>query len=94
MNTYQNEINMRLSNPFSTIILTILALSLSSKKRRGGIGMNLAVGISLAFVYIFFTQTTSTFSEKGYVSPLVAAWIPNIVFGLLTLILYFRRARS
>ncbi len=94
VNTYQNEINMRLSNPFSTIILTILALSLSSKKRRGGIGMNLAVGISLAFVYIFFTQTTSTFSEKGYVSPLVAAWIPNIVFGLLTLILYFRRARS
>ena len=94
VNTYQNELNNRLSVPFSTIILTILALSLSSKKRRGGIGINLAVGISLAFVYIFFSQTTSTFSEKGYVSPFVASWIPNIVFGLLTLFLYFRRART
>ena len=94
VNTYENELNNRLSGPFSTIILTLLALSLSSKKRRGGIGINLAVGISLAFVYIFFSQTTSTFSEKGYVSPLVASWIPNIVFGLLTLFLYFRRARS
>lgn len=94
VNAYQNELNNRLSTPFSTIILTLLALSLSSKKRRGGIGMNLAVGISLAFVYIFFSQTTSAFSEKGFVSPFVASWIPNIVFGLLTAFLYFRRARS
>lgn len=94
VNAYQNELNNRLSTPFSTIILTLLALSLSSKKRRGGIGMNLAVGISLAFVYIFFSQTTSAFSEKGFVSPFVASWIPNIVFGILTAFLYFRRARS
>ena len=94
VNTYENELNARLSGPFSTIILTLLALSLSSKKRRGGIGINLAVGITLAFVYIFFSQITSTFSEKGFVSPLVAAWIPNIVFGLLTAFLYIRRART
>lgn len=94
VNTYQNELHARLSTPFSTVILTLLALSLSSKKRRGGIGINLAVGISLAFVYIFFTQMTSTFSEKGYVSPFVAAWIPNIFFGSLTAFLYLRRARS
>lgn len=94
VNAYQNELNARIANPFSTFILTILALALSSVKRRGGIGLNLAVGISLAFVYIFFTQITSTFSEKGYVSPLIAAWIPNICFGLLTLFLYIKRARS
>jgi len=93
VNAYQNELNLRLSNPFSTIILTILALSLSSQKRRGGIGINLAVGITLAFIYVFFTQTTSSFSEKGFVSPFVAAWLPNIVFGILTAILYFKRAR-
>ncbi|WP_322971677.1 LptF/LptG family permease [Faecalibacter sp. LW9] len=93
VNAYQNELNMRLANPFSTIILTILALSLSSQKRRGGIGINLAVGITLAFVYIFFTQITSSFSEKGFVSPFVAAWIPNIVFGILTAILYYKRAK-
>ena len=94
VNAYQNELNARIANPFSTFILTILALALSSVKRRGGIGLNLAVGISLAFVYIFFSQITSTFSEKGYVSPLIAAWIPNICFGLLTLFLYLKRARS
>ena len=94
VNTYENELNARLSGPFSTIILTLLALSLSSKKRRGGIGIILAVGITLAFVYIFFSQITSTFSEKGFVSPLVAAWIPNIVFGLLKAFLYIRRART
>jgi len=94
VNAYQNELNARIANPFSTIILTILALSLSSVKRRGGIGINLAVGIVLAFIYIFFSQITSTFSEKGFVSPLIAAWIPNISFGLLTLILYLKRARS
>lgn len=94
VNTYENELNSRISNPFSTIILTILALSLSSKKRRGGIGINLAVGITLAFIYIFFTQTTSAFSEKGLVSPLVAAWLPNMTFGLITIFLYIRRARS
>lgn len=94
VNAYQNELNARIANPFSTFILTILALSLSSTKRRGGIGINLAVGITLAFVYIFFTQITSTFSEKGYVSPLIAAWIPNIFFGTLTLYLYLKRARS
>lgn len=94
VNAYQNELNSRLANPFSTIILTILALSLSSQKRRGGIGINLAIGITLAFIYIFFSQITSTFSEKGFVSPLVASWIPNIIFGLLTLVLYIKRARS
>ncbi|WP_313374992.1 LptF/LptG family permease [Chishuiella sp.] len=94
VNAYQNELNNRLSTPFSTIILTILALSLSSKKRRGGIGINLAVGITLAFIYIFFSQTTSIFSEKGYVSPLIASWLPNISFGIITIILYIRRARS
>jgi len=94
INAYQNELNARLANPFSTFILTILALSLSSVKRRGGIGINLAVGITLAFVYIFFSQITSTFSEKGFVSPLIAAWIPNICFGILTLYLYIKRARS
>lgn len=94
VNAYQNELNARIANPFSTFILTILALSLSSTKRRGGIGINLAVGITLAFVYIFFSQITSTFSEKGYVSPFIAAWIPNICFGVLTLYLYLKRARS
>src|SRR5690606_34284965 len=62
VNAYMNELHQRNSSPFSTFILTFLALSLSSQKRRGGIGLNLALGIILAFVYIFFNQISLTYS--------------------------------
>lgn len=94
VNAYKNELQQRNSLPFSTIILTILALSLSSQKRRGGIGVNLAVGISLAFLYIFFNQISLTYSTQGYVSPFVAAWAPNVIFGALTAYFYFKRANA
>ena len=94
VNAYMNELQQRNSSPFSTFILTLLALSLSSQKRRGGIGVNLAVGILLAFVYIFFNQISLTYSTQGYVSPFVAAWGPNIIFGALTAYFYFRRANA
>jgi len=94
VNAYENELQQRNSSPFSTFILTLLALSLSSQKRRGGIGVNLAVGIFLAFIYIFFNQISLTYSTQGYVSPFVAAWGPNIIFGGLTAYFYFKRARA
>lgn len=94
VNAYRNELHQRNSLPFSTFILTMLALTLSSKKRRGGIGVNLAAGIFLAFIYIFFNQISLTYSTQGYVSPFVAAWLPNVIFGILMGILYWRRANS
>src|SRR5690606_10576778 len=94
VNAYMNELHQRNSSPFSTFILTLLALSLSSQKRRGGIGLNLALGIILAFVYIFFNQISLTYSTQGYVSPFVAAWGPNVLFGVLTAYFYMKRARA
>lgn len=94
VNAYMNELQQRNSSPFSTFILTLLALSLSSQKRRGGIGVNLAMGISLAFIYIFFNQISLTYSTQGYVSPFIAAWGPNIIFGVLTAYFYLKRARA
>lgn len=94
INAYLNELHQRNSSPFSAFLLTILALSLSSRKRRGGIGVNLAIGIILAFFYIFFNQISLTYSTQGYVSPFVAAWGPNLIFGILTLIVYMKRARA
>ena len=91
---YMNELHQRNSSPFSTFILTLLALSLSSQKRRGGIGLNLALGIILAFVYIFFHQISLTYSTQGYVSPFIAAWGPNVIFGILTAYFYLKRARA
>jgi len=94
VNAYKNELQQRNSLPFSTIILTLLALSLSSQKRRGGIGVNLAAGILLAFLYIFFNQISLTFSTQGSVTPFIAAWGPNFLFGILTAYFYFKRANQ
>ena len=94
INAYLNEFHQRNSSPFSAFILTVLALSLSSRKRRGGIGVNLALGVLLAFFYIFFNQISLTYSTQGYVSPVVAAWGPNLIFGILTLVVYLKRANA
>lgn len=94
INAYLNELHQRNSSPFSAFILTVLALSLSSRKRRGGIGVNLALGVLLAFFYIFFNQISLTYSTQGYVSPVVAAWGPNLIFGILTLVVYLKRANA
>lgn len=92
INVYQNELYQRTSLPFSSIILTLLALSLSSTKRRGGIGINLAIGVGIAFIYLFGNESSKVLAEVGNISPLLATWLSNIVFGLLTIILYFKRA--
>ena len=80
------------SIPTSAFILTIIAVAVSSMKRRGGMGINLALGISLAFIYIFFDKVFGTMAEKSTFSPLIAVWIPNITFGFLAIYL-LRNAR-
>lgn len=92
INVYLNELYQRTSLPFSAIILTLLALSLASVKRRGGLGLNLAIGTGIAFVYIFGNEASKVFANVGDMPPLLAVWISNIVFGVVTLILYIRRA--
>jgi lipopolysaccharide export system permease protein len=94
LNTYLNELHQRTSMPFSVIILTFLALSLSSQKKRGGLGINLAIGIGLAFVFVFCFEVLKVVSQNKGLTPLVAMWIPNMVFGPIALFLYFRRANQ
>ncbi len=67
----------------SAFILTIIAVAVSSMKRRGGMGINLAIGISLAFIFIFFDKVFGTMAEQSGFSPLLAVVLPNIIFGLL-----------
>ena len=93
INAYLNEFHQRNSSPFSAFILTVLALSISSQKKRGGIGLNLAMGVLMAFIYIFFNQISLTYSSQGYVSPFVAAWGPNVLFGFITAFFYIKRSR-
>ncbi|HOP58346.1 MAG TPA: LptF/LptG family permease [Bacteroidales bacterium] len=82
------EKHRRYANPFSVFILTLIGVSLSSKKIRGGIGMNVGIGLALSFSYIFFQQFSSQFSLKGGLSPLLGMWIPNLLYLMIALVLY------
>ena len=92
INAYLVILYKKYSIPISAFILTIIAVAVSSMKRRGGMGINLAMGIGLAFVYIFFDKIFGTLAEKSSMSPLIAVWFPNIAFGILAVYL-LRNAR-
>ncbi|WKS95492.1 LptF/LptG family permease [Riemerella columbina] len=94
INAYLNELYARTSMPVSILILTMLALALASEKKRGGIGVNLAIGIALAFVFIFSFEALKVVSTSRILPPLVAMWMPNMVFAPLALYLYFKRANQ
>ena len=83
----------RWSLPITAFILTIIAVAVSSMKRRGGMGVNLAFGISIAFIYIFFDKIFGTMAEKSGFSPMLAVWVPNLVFGVLAIYLLYNARR-
>ncbi len=82
------EKHRRYASPFAVFILTLIGVSLSSKKIRGGIGMNIGIGLILSFSYILFLQFASQFSLKGNLGPMLAMWIPNIIYSIVALVLY------
>ena len=84
----QIEKNRRMTLPFSAFILTIMAVALTSKKKRGGIGFNLALGIGLAFLYILFLKFSEMFVFTGTLSAGLALWLPNIVYTIIAAVLY------
>ncbi|MFM8958738.1 MAG: LptF/LptG family permease, partial [Bacteroidota bacterium] len=80
----------RLSIPFSAILFTLMGLSLSTRKKRGGIGPVLGIGLGLCFAFIVMQRFSLTFAIKGDFPPMLAAWTPNLLFGLGTAWLYYR----
>jgi lipopolysaccharide export system permease protein len=82
------EKHKRFANPFAVFILTLIGVSLSSRKIRGGLGMNIGIGLTLSFSYILFIQFASQFSLKGSLGPMLAMWIPNIIYSIVALVLY------
>ncbi|MBW6499776.1 MAG: LptF/LptG family permease [Bacteroidales bacterium] len=82
------EKHRRFSSPFAVFILTLIGVSLSSRKVRGGIGMNIGIGLGLSFTYILFMQFSSQFSLKGNLDPMLAMWLPNIIYAVVALVLY------
>lgn len=82
------ERQRRVTMPFSVLILTIIGVSLSARKRRGGIGWNIAIGIALAFSYIFFLRMSEMFVYTDTLPPGVAMWLPNLLYAVIAYFLY------
>ena len=75
------------SLPVSIFILTIIAVAVSSIKRRGGMGVNLAFGIVIVMIFVFFDKVFGVMAEQSNFNPIVAVWFPNIIFGILAIYL-------
>jgi len=84
------EKNNRYSLPFSTIILTIIGLSLSTRKKRGGMGWNLAAGTALGFSYILFMQFSEMFVITDTLPASIAIWLPNYLYTIIAIVLYIK----
>jgi lipopolysaccharide export system permease protein len=85
---YEIERQKRFAFPFSTFILTLIGVSVSSRKVKGGIGMQIGIGLLVAFSYILFMQFSSQFAISGSLNPVLAVWIPNLGFAVISLLLY------
>jgi len=85
---FQIERHKRLAFPFSTFILTFIGVAVSSRKVRGGIGLQIAIGVLISFSYILFMQFSSQFAIGGLLPVVLAAWLPNIIFMVVALFLF------
>ncbi|NOZ47260.1 MAG: YjgP/YjgQ family permease [Chlorobi bacterium] len=88
IDTYLIEKYRRYSFPFATFILTLIGVSLASRKVRGGVGLHIGVGIFIAFTYVMFMQVSTVFATNGSMNTLLAVWIPNIIFSGIAFLLY------
>lgn len=86
---YEVEWHKRTATPLSTLIFTLLAVPLSSRRVRGGTGLHIGMGLAIAFAYIFFDRIFITYAYSGLLKPFWAVWIPNLSFAVLTLMLNF-----
>ena len=85
---YEVEYHKRIATSFASFILTIIGASLSSRKRKGGMGLYLGLGLVLSFTYIMLQTVSSTFAINTGFPPVVAAWLPNIVFAVVAYFCY------
>jgi lipopolysaccharide export system permease protein len=85
---YQIERHNRISFPFSTFILTMIGVAVSSRKLRGGIGLQIAIGVVISFTYILFMQFSKQFAIGGLLPVMLAVWLPNIFYLVVSIFLF------
>lgn len=86
--SFEIEKEKRYAMCAAAFILTVIGMALSSKKVKGGMGLNIGIGLVLSFSYILFMTVTSSFAVSGLTSPRVAMWIPNIIYTIIAIVLY------
>lgn len=91
--TFEIEYHRRYASIMTAFILTLIGVSLSSRKIKGGMGLNIGIGLALSFSYILFMTVTSTFAVNGLVSPMIAVWIPNVIYSFIAIYLYTKAPR-
>jgi lipopolysaccharide export system permease protein len=85
---YEVEKYTRYTSPFTILILVFMGVIVSSRKSRGGTGPQITLGFLLSFIFILFFTLFRTFAESGEMPPQISVWIPNIIFGVLSIIMY------
>lgn len=78
----------RLATPLATFILTLIGVSLSAQRIRGGMGLHLGLGLLIAFSYLMFMRISTVIATAETISPLLAVWLPNIIFAIVAGVLY------
>ncbi|HZB13246.1 MAG TPA: LptF/LptG family permease [Chryseolinea sp.] len=85
---YEVEKYTRYTSPVTIYILVFMGVIVSARKSRGGTGPQIALGFLLSFIFILFFTLFRTFAENGSMPPQISVWVPNIVFGLITIAMY------
>ena len=88
LSIFEVEYYKRFASPFAAFILSTIGFSLSSRKRKGGMGFSLGIGIALSATYILLQGISATFSTNAGMHPALAAWMPNILYTLIAIYLY------
>lgn len=90
---FETEYHKRWAMPLGAFIMTLLAVTMSSRKVRGGMGKNLGIGLTLSALYILFSTISSTFAVSGAMTPFMAVWLPNFLFLAIGIYLYTQASK-
>ncbi len=90
ISVFEVEYHKRFAMPFAAFILTLIGVSLSCEKRKGGMGASIGLGLALSFSYIFFQTISASFATNAGWPAMIAVWIPNILFAIIAFFLYKR----
>jgi len=90
ISTFEVEYHKRFATPFAAFILTIIGVSLSCEKRKGGMGTSIGLGLALSFSYILFQTVSASFAINAGWPAMISAWLPNVLFAIVAFVLYKR----